>query len=111
MASAVAQIDERLAAEEASPLSAEEQKFADAALAGLTEEQRAKLSPIDIITVVRGYQTYEPRLEETNKALKVSKRGGSRPRDTTDDYLGVGLSVVADLWWADDRGLARQSRL
>lgn len=49
----VADIDTRLAAEEASPLTPEEQKYADAALAELTPEQRAKLSPWDIITVVR----------------------------------------------------------
>ena len=67
----VAQIDETLSSEEANPLTAEEQPFADAAMAGLTPSQREKIQPIDLITVVRGYRTYEPRLEETNKALKV----------------------------------------
>lgn len=61
----------KLAEEEASPLSAEEREFADNAMAGLTEEQRAKVSEADLQFVVRGYQTYKPRGEETNKALKV----------------------------------------
>lgn len=67
----MAELDERLAGEENSPLSAEEQKYADAALATISPELRAKLTPWDIITTVRGYQTYEPRLEETNKALQM----------------------------------------
>lgn len=48
-----AEIDTRLAAEEESALTPEEQKYADAALAELTPEQRAKLSTWDIITVIR----------------------------------------------------------
>eukprot|EP00047_Mylnosiga_fluctuans_P002202 m.223590 g.223590 ORF g.223590 m.223590 type:complete len:308 (+) comp10947_c0_seq1:28-951(+) len=71
MAETVAQIDERLAADETTQLSADENKFADAALAGLTPEQRAQISALDVLLTVRGYQTYNPRLEETNKALKM----------------------------------------
>lgn len=66
-----AEVDERLEKEEATALSPEERSFADAALAGLTPELRAKVSELDLITTVRGYQTYQPRLEETNKALKA----------------------------------------
>lgn len=66
-----AEIDAKFDKEETSPLSEEEQKYADAALAGLTAEQREKITPLDIVTIVRGYQTYEPRLEETNKAMKM----------------------------------------
>lgn len=91
---AVAQIDDRLSTEEASPLTAEEQKFADAALAGLTEEQRAKLTPIDIITVVRGYQTYEPRLEETNKAMKLISDW--RDKAGFDKFLTAELPMLSE---------------
>ena len=49
----VAEIDERLALEEAAPLTEEEKKYAEAALAGLAPEQRERLSELDIITCVR----------------------------------------------------------
>jgi len=68
---AVAEIDERLAAEELTSLTEEERKYANAALEGLSPELRAKVTELDLLTTVRGYQTYDPRLEETNKALKM----------------------------------------
>ena len=46
-------------------------EFARSYLAGLTDEERKLISEWDIIMVVRGYQTYDPRLEETNKAMKM----------------------------------------
>lgn len=51
--SSVHEIDERLAAEESSPLSDEERKFADAALNSLSAEQRTKITELDLITTVR----------------------------------------------------------
>lgn len=63
----------------------EEQKYVDAALAAITEEQRKKISKWDILTIIRGYQTYEPRLEETNKAMKVGKKK-KKPVYLTSEY-------------------------
>lgn len=65
------QIAERLAKEEAAPLSEEEQKFAAFAKEGLTEAQQKKCTEMDVIQCVRGFQTYTPRNEETRKALKM----------------------------------------
>lgn len=64
-------IDEQNLKEEISPLSEVERGFADKALQALPEEQRRKLSENDIITTVRGYQTYTPREEETIKAFQA----------------------------------------
>jgi DNA-directed RNA polymerase specialized sigma24 family protein len=69
--SSPAEIDERLATEEVSPLSPEERDIADKCLAALTPEERAIVTEMDLFTLVRGYQTYTPRLEESITALKV----------------------------------------
>ena len=67
----VQEIDERLAAEELTDLKPEEEPYADACKATLTDEQKKMVTDLDIIQVVRGYETYEPRMEETVKAFKV----------------------------------------
>lgn len=54
--------------------SEDEQKYADWGLAALTPEQRERcqaISPFDIIQITRGYMTYKPRKEETEKAFKM----------------------------------------
>ncbi len=66
-----AEIDERLDKEEQSAFSADERSYADACLAALSDEDRATVTELDLYTVVRGYQTYVPRKEETVKALQV----------------------------------------
>lgn len=65
------EIDDKLAAEELSPLSEIEQALADKCIAALEPAQRLKLTQVDIITTIRGYQTYVPREEETIKAFKA----------------------------------------
>lgn len=66
------EIDERLAAEEVTPLQDDEMPYVEACKAAISEEQRKLFTDLDYICVVRGYATYEPRLEETVKAFKVS---------------------------------------
>lgn len=69
--SKVEEVDRKLSEEEASAISADEQPYVDMSLQGLTEAQRAKITKYDHFFVVRGYQTYDPRMEETVKAMKV----------------------------------------
>lgn len=69
--SKVAQVDDRNDAQERTALTEEEQVFAKACLDAITPEQRARITDLDMLTVIRGYQTYEPRLEETVKAMQM----------------------------------------
>eukprot|EP00039_Didymoeca_costata_P031570 m.35415 g.35415 ORF g.35415 m.35415 type:complete len:322 (-) comp8881_c0_seq2:208-1173(-) len=71
MSSKVAEVDRRLAEEENSPLQEEEKPYLEKSLAALTNEQREKLTEWDHLQIVRGYQTYEPRMEETIKAFQM----------------------------------------
>lgn len=84
--SKVDEVDKRLSEEEKSPITPEEQPYVDMALQALTDEQRAKISKYDQLFVIRGYQTYEPRMEETVKAMKV--------RDESGDEEGIPLSLL-----------------
>eukprot|EP00049_Salpingoeca_infusionum_P014971 m.287009 g.287009 ORF g.287009 m.287009 type:complete len:331 (-) comp15786_c2_seq1:1396-2388(-) len=65
------EVDQKLAVEECSPLNEEEMPYLDACKQVLTPEQAERMSMVDYITIIRGYQTYEPRLEETQKACKM----------------------------------------
>lgn len=67
----VHEIDEKLAAEESSGLQEDEKPFADACKEAITEEERKLVTDLDYLAAVRGYATYEPRLEETVNAFKV----------------------------------------
>lgn len=71
--SSVAEIDLRLSTEEASPLKPDEKEFYDAGLSpdNITPVQAEGLTEVDRLQIVRGYQTYNPRKEETNKAFKM----------------------------------------
>lgn len=69
--SSVEEVDLKLSAEELSDATAEEQTFIDAGLAALTPEQRAAMTKYDCLFIVRGYQTYDPRMEETIKAFQM----------------------------------------
>lgn len=70
----VKEIDERNQLEELAPIKPEEQKYADWGLSVLSADQKARMlevSPFDVLQIVRGYQTYKPRKEETEKAFKM----------------------------------------
>lgn len=69
--SKVEEVDRTLSEEEASPINADEQPYVDMSLQGLTEAQRGKITKYDHLFVIRGYQTYDPRMEETVKAMKM----------------------------------------
>lgn len=64
-----AHMDARLSAEEALLLLPEEEEFAIAGRAALSPAQNRLLSDVDVLQIIRGYQTYSPRLEETVKAF------------------------------------------
>eukprot|EP00055_Hartaetosiga_balthica_P007473 m.25691 g.25691 ORF g.25691 m.25691 type:complete len:326 (+) comp5790_c0_seq1:321-1298(+) len=57
-----------LVEEEVTTLKDEEKEFFDGIMKALPEEQSSKMTPLDYLTVIRGYHTYEPRMEETIKA-------------------------------------------
>ncbi|EGD81393.1 hypothetical protein PTSG_02113 [Salpingoeca rosetta] len=65
------EVDARLAMEEVTPLQEEEKEYKEAIIEALTPEQAEKMTELDFITIIRGYQTYNPRKEETVKAAKM----------------------------------------
>lgn len=67
--SSVAEVDREKAAEENSALLPAEKPFYDGGLKAVKYPE--KFSEVDRLQIVRGYQTYEPRDEETNKAFKM----------------------------------------
>eukprot|EP00730_Choanoeca_flexa_P019168 TRINITY_DN9354_c0_g1_i1.p1 TRINITY_DN9354_c0_g1~~TRINITY_DN9354_c0_g1_i1.p1 ORF type:complete len:318 (+),score=111.79 TRINITY_DN9354_c0_g1_i1:77-1030(+) len=69
MSAAVKAVDKELAELEASPRKPEEEAYIQGCLAAASEEEKAHLSELDLLTVVRGYSTYDPRMEETVKAF------------------------------------------
>eukprot|EP00045_Choanoeca_perplexa_P022633 m.10113 g.10113 ORF g.10113 m.10113 type:complete len:320 (-) comp9583_c0_seq1:645-1604(-) len=69
MSAAVKAVDKELAELEASGRREDEEEYIQACLAAASEEEKALLSELDLLTVVRGYSTYEPRKEETVKAF------------------------------------------
>eukprot|EP00730_Choanoeca_flexa_P019170 TRINITY_DN9354_c0_g2_i2.p1 TRINITY_DN9354_c0_g2~~TRINITY_DN9354_c0_g2_i2.p1 ORF type:complete len:333 (+),score=110.69 TRINITY_DN9354_c0_g2_i2:251-1249(+) len=71
MSAAVKAVDKELAELEASPRKPEEEEYIQGCLAAASEEEKAQLSELDLLTVVRGYATYKPRMEETIKAFKA----------------------------------------
>lgn len=60
-----------LSDQEVTDCTEEERPVLEAALQSITPEQRAKLPILDALLIVRGYWTYVPRQEETNKAFKM----------------------------------------
>mmetsp|Transcript_18718 Transcript_18718/g.47205 ORF Transcript_18718/g.47205 Transcript_18718/m.47205 type:complete len:289 (+) Transcript_18718:106-972(+) len=74
MAAAVqhTEVVEKLAAEEAGAATKEELEIRDKAFAALTPKQQELMRQdhLDALVIVRGYQTYKPRLEETIKYFK-----------------------------------------
>ncbi len=80
-------IEEQIAAEERSPMTEAERPYCLAGLAELTETQGTKLTEIDRLCVVRGRQTYQPRLEETNRGFKV------REVDERSKRLSTGVNA------------------
>jgi len=71
MSAAVKAVDRELAELEASNRRPEEEEYIEACLAATSDEDKARISEIDLLTAVRGYATYEPRKEETVKAFVV----------------------------------------
>jgi hypothetical protein len=67
----VEEVDRILSEQEVKDCTEEERPVLEACLASITPEQRAKLPILDALLIVRGYWTYVPRQEETNKAFKV----------------------------------------
>jgi len=60
---------EGFAKEEVSPLKEEEKEFLKAGLDALGKKEE-QITQVDALQIVRGYQTYDPRLEETIKAFE-----------------------------------------
>jgi len=88
----VQEIDERLQAEEQSPLRQEEEEYCTAGRAALTDAQNALLSDKDCLTIIRGYQTYDPRKEETTKAFVMIAEWREKMdygKIITQDYPGT----------------------
>jgi hypothetical protein len=67
--SSVEQVDQDKAAEEAAALKPEEKPFLDGALKSVKYPDN--FTDVDRLQIIRGYQTYEPRDEETTKAFKM----------------------------------------
>jgi len=61
------------AKQEASPMTQEEKHFYDKAMQALTPDQRKHMmeDPLDGLVIVRGYQTFTPREQETAKFMKL----------------------------------------
>eukprot|EP00729_Bicosta_minor_P005904 gene5904-18729_t len=65
------EIETRVNAEEAGGISPEEAVIIKAARASLSKAENSCLTDMDAMLTTRGYSTYEPRQEETNKAFKM----------------------------------------
>lgn len=65
-------VEDQISEQEAKPMTADEKKFFDAALASLPKEQQTKFAsvPLDVLLIVRGFANEEHRMEETLKAIQ-----------------------------------------
>mmetsp|Transcript_64843 Transcript_64843/g.159606 ORF Transcript_64843/g.159606 Transcript_64843/m.159606 type:complete len:354 (+) Transcript_64843:202-1263(+) len=94
-------LDERLAAEEAAPMSAEEGKYYEEALQSLPADQRQLfgLIPGDVLCVVRGFANAKHRKQETLQAIKsISEWRKSVHYYQFFDQQLPGFKQFHDLW-------------
>jgi len=99
------EVDRILSEEEARAITKEELEFADFAQAELTDSERERTSEWDLLTCVRGYQSFKPRDLETRKALaNIWKWRGTVAYDTLLTGEDIVPPEVADTYhklWPD----------
>lgn len=100
-----ADIERILCEEEASKLTETELEFAEICQQNLTDAQKKATSEWDLITVVRGYQSFKPRDVETTKAMdniwKFRTEIGADKFLTGEDVVPPEVSDMFHKMWPD----------